>query len=153
MTNLNEMKSKELKEMAKELGVKNWWTLKKNELIEEIAFAIADKEDQGEEVNVDEIAETAAESSQDDAEAIETESHETNQDAQENATESNVDDPEHAEEKPTPKRGALLAFNGKEQNICAWGKELGISPNTLYGRIYKMGWTIERAFTTPARSK
>lgn len=187
MTNLNEMKSKELKEMAKELGVKNWWTLKKNELIEEIAFAIADKEDQGEEVNVDEIAETAAEtaadeetkipgddyeatliddtlvmvertediseSSQNDAEAIETESHETNQDAQENATESNVDDPEHAEEKPTPKRGALLAFNGKEQNICAWGKELGISPNTLYGRIYKMGWTIERAFTTPARSK
>lgn len=153
MTNLNEMKSKELKEMAKELGVKNWWTLKKNELIEEIAFAIADKEDEGEEVNVDEIAETAAESSQNDAEAIETESHETNQDAQENATESNVNDPEHAEEKPTPKRGALLAFNGKEQNICAWGKELGISPNTLYGRIYKMGWTIERAFTTPARSK
>lgn len=53
----------------------------------------------------------------------------------------------------TPKRGALLAFNGKEQNICAWAKELGISANTLYGRIYKMGWTIEKAFTTPARSK
>ena len=249
MTNLNEMKSKELKEMAKELGVKNWWTLKKNELIEEIAFAIADKEDEGEEVNVDEIAETAAETHEDAPESIETESHETNQDDQENATETNVDDPVHAaakanimnaynwimggygnslvdgemtmeefnewlnerafdeilteattttyndgcaggkapacmkkvtkefcakylltlfkadnydinpEIKPAqkghgaPKRGALLAFNGKEQNICAWGKELGISPNTLYGRIYKMGWTIERAFTTPARSK
>lgn len=52
-----------------------------------------------------------------------------------------------------PKRGALLEFNGKQQNICAWGKELGISPNTLYGRIYKMGWSIEKAFTTPAKSK
>lgn len=33
MTNLNEMNTKELKEMAKELKVKNWWTLKKTELI------------------------------------------------------------------------------------------------------------------------
>lgn len=54
---------------------------------------------------------------------------------------------------PTPKRGALLEFDGKAQNICAWGEELGISPNTLYGRIYKMGWSIEKAFTTPARKK
>lgn len=52
-----------------------------------------------------------------------------------------------------PKRGALIEFNGKEQNICAWGKELGISANTLYGRIYNMGWTIEEAFTTPAGAK
>ena len=54
-------------------------------------------------------------------------------------------------EKPTPKRGALIEFDGKAQNICAWGEELGISPNTLYGRIYKMGWSVERAFTTPTR--
>lgn len=53
--------------------------------------------------------------------------------------------------KPTPKRGALIEFDGKAQNICAWGKELGISPNTLYGRIYKMNWSVERAFTTPSR--
>jgi endonuclease III-like uncharacterized protein len=33
MTNLNEMKSTELKAMAKELGVKNWWLLKKTDLI------------------------------------------------------------------------------------------------------------------------
>lgn len=53
--------------------------------------------------------------------------------------------------KPTPKRGALIEFDGRSQNICAWGKELGISPNTLYGRIYKMNWSVEKAFTTPAR--
>lgn len=56
--------------------------------------------------------------------------------------------------KPTPKRGALIEFNGKSQNICKWGEELGISANTLYGRIYKMNWSVERAFTTlPRKSK
>lgn len=54
-------------------------------------------------------------------------------------------------EQPKPKRGALIEFNGKAQNICAWGEELGISPNTLYGRIYKMNWPVDKAFTTPAR--
>lgn len=52
---------------------------------------------------------------------------------------------------PTPKRGALIEYDGRAQNICKWGEELGISPNTLYGRIYKMGWTVERAFTTRPR--
>lgn len=60
-----------------------------------------------------------------------------------------------AEEKPVeqlkPKRGALIEFDGKAQNICAWGEELGISANTLYGRIYKLGWSVERAFTTPGK--
>lgn len=56
-----------------------------------------------------------------------------------------------AKENLKPKKGALLEFNGKSQNICAWAKELGISANTLYGRIYKMGWSVERAFTTPSR--
>ena len=54
--------------------------------------------------------------------------------------------------KIKPKKGAQLEFNGKSQNICAWAKELGISANTLYGRIYKMGWPVEKAFTTPARA-
>lgn len=67
-----------------------------------------------------------------------------------------VEMPEIIEEKkeghkPTAKRGQLLEWNGKAQNICAWGKELGISPNTLYGRIYKMGWDIDKAFTTPGK--
>ena len=50
-------------------------------------------------------------------------------------------------DKPQPKRGAKIEYNGKSQNICAWAKELGISANTLYGRIYKLGWPIEKAFT------
>lgn len=35
-TNLNNLKVTELKEMAKELKIKNWWTLKKAELITEL---------------------------------------------------------------------------------------------------------------------
>lgn len=56
-------------------------------------------------------------------------------------------DPVEKTETPAPKRGALLEYNGKAQNICAWAKELGKSANTLYGRIYKLGWSIEDAFT------
>lgn len=51
----------------------------------------------------------------------------------------------------TPKRGVLIEWNGKAQNICAWAEELGISANTLYGRLYKLGWTVEKAFTTKRR--
>ena len=58
-----------------------------------------------------------------------------------------------AAEKPVKKRGALIEWNGKAQNICAWGKELGISSNTLYGRIFNMGWSVERAFTTKKGGK
>lgn len=48
--------------------------------------------------------------------------------------------------KPERKRGALIEYKGKAQNICAWAKELGVSANTLYGRIYKLGWPVEKAF-------
>ena len=147
MTNLNEMKTKELKEMAKELKVANWWNLKKADLITEIAFAIADREEAGEDVDVAALA------------AAETEEPKVEEKPEVKEEPEFVPMPgiekladlKAKYEQPTPKRGALIEFDGKAQNICAWGKELGISPNTLYGRIYKMGWTVEKAFTTPAR--
>ena len=47
-----------------------------------------------------------------------------------------------------------IEYNGKSQHICAWARELGMNANTLYNRIYKMGWPIEKAFETEsARSK
>ena len=60
-------------------------------------------------------------------------------------------EPEEKPEAKTTTRGALIEYNGKAQNICAWAEELGISANTLYGRIYHLGWTVEKAFTTPGR--
>lgn len=50
-------------------------------------------------------------------------------------------------EKEKPKRGQLIEYNGKSQNICAWAKELNKSANTLYSRLYILGWDIEKAFT------
>lgn len=49
-------------------------------------------------------------------------------------------------EKPERKRGALIEYKGKAQNICAWARELGVSANTLYSRIYILGWDVEKAF-------
>lgn len=53
----------------------------------------------------------------------------------------------HYAPKPNRKRGALIEYNGKSQNICAWAKELNKSANTLYSRIYILGWDVEKAFT------
>lgn len=193
---------KELTTIAKELHVKNWWTLNKAQLIEAIteiqnrtpeekqeaaeqkaredaALAEYQKDwrkytnrfnpvefiekfrageiDMGDK-DEEPIAETdekltGEEEITDNKELINEENFETETSEFETSNNSDKDENEEPSERPTPKRGALLEFDGKAQNICAWGKELGISPNTLYGRIYKMGWTIERAFTTPAKHK
>lgn len=194
MKDLKEMTSKELKEVAKGMGVKNWWNLKKSELIieieklqnssdEEKAAAIENEEREKAAVNeytknwkkytkrynVGEFLEgwrsgkivLESEETENVEEVEETEEIEEVQSEQlEDAESDNIQDEPQAQnniseeqptEKPTPKRGALIEFDGKAQNICAWGEELGISPNTLYGRIYKMGWSVEKAFTTPSR--
>lgn len=127
MINLNEMKVKELKELAKIKGVKNWWTMKKDDLIDELI----DKLENNSNVNSD------------DPESIEIDSNTTNQPIEKTCPETNCNS-----ELTYPKRNALIEFNGKSQNICSWGRELKISPNTLYARIYHMHWSIERAFTT-----
>lgn len=184
MKNLNEMTVKELKEMAKEMKISNWWNLKKDVLIEKIEEQqnMTDEEKAVEDAKKAEENAAVAEYSknwrkytktynvgeflakwksgeivlEDEEEIEEVETEETVEEekpVEETTEEETTENDEETEEveKPTPKRGALLEFDGKSQNICAWGKELGISPNTLYGRIYKMNWSIEKAFTTPAR--
>lgn len=59
MKNLNEMTSMELKEMAKELKVANWWNLKKSELIAGIEEKTASVEI--EETPAEDVQETATE--------------------------------------------------------------------------------------------
>lgn len=182
MKDLREMTSKELKEIAKEMKISNWWNLKKAVLIEKIEEvqnmtdeekqAIADqkaKEDAAikeytknwskytKRYNVLEFiekwrsgeivleSETITEEPIEEVEEVKEEKEDQPEETQELETE------EKPVEQLKPKRGASIEFDGRSQNICAWGKELGISANTLYGRIYKMGWSVERAFTTPPR--
>lgn len=129
MKNINEMTSKELKEVAKELKVKNWWTLKKTELIAAIQDAQNEPEDAEEPANEESIVET----------------EETTQ------NESETSD-EVAEEKPNKKQD-LIEYNGKTQNLSQWAKELNIPGQTLYARLRISNWSVEKAFTTPIKKR
>lgn len=40
---------------------------------------------------------------------------------------------------------ALVTYNGKTQGLAEWARELGVKHSTLYYRIYKRGWSLERA--------
>ena len=42
-----------------------------------------------------------------------------------------------------------LTFKGKTQSMSEWTRELGFKKNTLYNRLNKLGWTVERALSTP----
>lgn len=44
-----------------------------------------------------------------------------------------------------------ITFAGKTQNLTQWAIELGFNRGTLTYRIDKLGWTIERALTTPIK--
>ena len=194
MKDLREMTSKELKEIAKEMKISNWWNLKKAVLIEKIEEIQNMTDEEKQEVADQKAKEDAAlneyqknwrkytkrfnpiefmekfrsgeivlgdEDSIEESIEEETEEVTPKDDELPEANEEEKDDQpeetpepkteEKPAEKPKPKRGALIEFDGRSQNICAWGEELGISANTLYGRIYKMGWSVERAFTTPSR--
>lgn len=198
--NLQEMTSKELKEVAKNLHISGWWKMKKEDLITAISSMTEEEkvEGQKEEENekklfdhyqknwskygpkndwvkflekykkgkidliIDEKDDQKSEHLSP-AELDETEVFENEIDEEDDLTEKEqkqhmieeikVEEKETKEQssKIVSKRGAKLDFNGKSQNICAWAKELGISVTTLYGRIYMMGWSIEKAFTTPVR--
>lgn len=170
--NMEKKSTKELKVIAKELRVKGWWDMKKADLIK----AIEEKQQMTPEEQQAEAEQKALEykamAAYDKAWYKYTERYDPIQfiedfrsgkikidfeDEKPEAKEDQKPEPEVKEEtpaeQPKPKRGALIEYDGRSQNICAWGKELGISPNTLYGRIYKMGWTVERAFTTPGKKK
>ena len=47
----------------------------------------------------------------------------------------------------------MLTFNGETHSIHMWSEILGINYNTLYNRLHKYKWSVERALTTPGRTK
>ena len=130
------MRMVDLEVLAAKLGIKINKKQSKEKAIEKILEAekIINETDQIEE----EAAKVESE-----VKATETETKKQT----EKTEKTNVEETKKTEEKPKPKRGQLIEYNGKSQNICAWAKELGKNPNTLYGRIYNLGWTVEKAFT------
>jgi hypothetical protein len=45
----------------------------------------------------------------------------------------------------------MLTFDGRTQCLGAWAEEIGISQDVLRARLLKLGWSVERALTTPVR--
>lgn len=134
---LREMKGPQLIQEADKLGVKVKCNKDRNKLVEAKA-ALVDRILAFEaEImkHIEEVAEQETAEQEAEEQAIQEAEEETKAIYAENIV-------------PTPKRGALIEWNGKAQNICKWAEELGISANTLYGRLYKLGWTVDKAFTT-----
>ena len=120
MLNLNELGRSGLKRIAKEIKVKGFSTMKKDELMEAISVAV--EED-------DEVLATA--------EAL----------AEQIAAETPVKVKTSATPSLGIKE---LAFNGKTQSITKWAEEVGLQRPALYDRINRHGWSVEEALTIPA---
>jgi hypothetical protein len=42
-----------------------------------------------------------------------------------------------------------LEFEGRRQSLPDWANEVGLKRSTLSQRIFKLGWSVQRALTTP----
>lgn len=54
------------------------------------------------------------------------------------------------EQMGNTRRNRNFTFGGKTQCLRRWAAELGVGYDTLYQRVCRAGWSVERAFTTPA---
>ena len=45
----------------------------------------------------------------------------------------------------------LITLNGETKNIATWAGELGIDSGVIYARLNNLGWSEEKALTTPVR--
>lgn len=51
------------------------------------------------------------------------------------------------EQNNNTRHNVLIAFEGKVQNIEQWAYEKGINHKTLWARVRKYGWSVEKALT------
>ena len=57
------------------------------------------------------------------------------------------------EQANNTRRNHLITYNGETHTMAQWAGITGVPYQTLAKRINKLGWDIERALTTPAKSK
>lgn len=51
----------------------------------------------------------------------------------------------------TNRRGSLIAFRGETKTVANWAREVGLPYSVVRTRIYKYGWSVDRALTTRKR--
>lgn len=47
----------------------------------------------------------------------------------------------------------IIAYNGTSKTLSEWAECIGIGTGTLHTRLNRLGWTVEKALTTPIRTK
>ena len=57
------------------------------------------------------------------------------------------------EQNRNSRRNCLIKYDGKTQCLSAWAEETNIGKDTIWGRLYKLGWSPEKTLTTPVRRK
>lgn len=149
MKELKTMKVNEIKNIARAMGIKGWWDMKKAQLIEAIENhqqtepSIEDEpivEEHIEEHIEERVEEVASEAPK----TTEVITNETNRENEENVSETT-----QSAHRKNKKR--LIEYNGKTQTLTAWAKELGIRHQTLYNRIVMKGMEPSEAFEMPIK--
>lgn len=49
------------------------------------------------------------------------------------------------------RRVRIVEFEGQRRCLSEWGEITGLGDNTLYCRLFRCGWPVSRALTTPSR--
>lgn len=57
------------------------------------------------------------------------------------------------EQANNTRRSRYVEFNGEVKTIKEWADSFDLNYNTLYSRISKRGWSVERAITTPTKGR
>lgn len=58
-----------------------------------------------------------------------------------------------SEQARNRRSSTAIEFNGEVKTLTEWAESTGIHPFTIHTRIRKMGWSVEKALTTPPRKK
>jgi hypothetical protein len=57
------------------------------------------------------------------------------------------------EQNRNKRNNRLVNFNGESWSVSEWAEKAGLSTSVLHRRLFKLGWSVERALTTPATAK
>lgn len=58
-----------------------------------------------------------------------------------------------AEQNRNMRTNHLISFNGVTKCLTDWATDIGIHPVSLYYRLTKYNWSVEKALTTPSRRR
>ena len=59
---------------------------------------------------------------------------------------------DQATQSRNKRSNAFLELNGERKLLCEWAQQYGLRPSLICNRMNKLGWSVERAITTPADS-